>query len=586
MAGKANGETKAKGRRKRRATVDAIGRVIWNADAMDKLDELTGLVRDGWENLLTGLGNAQRDKRVSSIFKGSNRITHQRELLEELYHGDDLVSTIIDLPAGEMTREWIDLMVQEDEDGDAETDTAALIMQELDELGAQEAVATAIAWGRLYGGGLILLGVVDGQEPDQPLDFDRIESLDHLTVLDRFDVEVNTLYADPLEDKFGLPETYRLIATAETQGAQGTGEVVAPFNQIVHETRTIRFDGGRTSRKKRRENRGWADSVLVRVFDIVRDFQGASNGIMHLLQDFSQAVFKIKDLANALKADKDALVLKRLMMLDMARSMVRAVPLDAEAEEFERQGAAVTGLADLYDRMMMRLSAATRIPVTLLFGRSPAGMNATGESDIRLFYDHIAAQQEVMLRPRIEYLLSVLLNAKQGPTGGTEPESWSFDFNPLYQESAKEQAETREWVAKADKIYIETGVVTPDEVANSRYGGDAYSPETQLDMEQRAAVEADAQRLRIIGPPIGDGKDDAPHYRLQSDPNRREQVCMRCNFADGTRCQRFDFSFDSGHTCDDWQERNELIQLDQRRRRRRRSLKRAGTEKRRRGRNY
>lgn len=603
---KKNGEPKT--RRVREGRVNEQGQVVWTSDAMDRIRSVFQQHADGWMNVLTGLGVRSRDKRAGMEFAGAPRISHQRELLAEMYAGDDLVGRIVDLPAQEMYREWIDLTAGTEEGG-LDADVSSEILQELDDLGAQSAFADAEAWARLYGGSIILVGVDDGQEPVEPLRMESLQSVDWLTALDRFDVEVATFYEDPLEEKFGLPKLYRITGTSDVRANQGTQEAPTAFNTLVHETRTIRFDGVRTTRRKRRENQGWGDSVLERYVEVIRDFQGASGGIMHLLADFSQGVFKIKGLAKALAADKDGLVLKRLQMLDIARSMVRAVPLDADAEEFTREGAAVAGLADLYDRMMMRVSSATGIPVTLLFGRSPAGLNATGESDIRLFYDHIAALQETSTRPRLEYLLEVMLNARQGPTGGQEPETWNFEFNPLYQESAKEQAETRKLIAEADSIWISSKVLLPDEVALSRFGGDTFSPETMIDEELRAEQEAKreadearreeqqrelaeqqppAQQLTVVNQ---DGKDDAPHYRLQEDDERSSQVCSRCAFSGGGPvCRRFDFVFDRGHTCDDWLEQSELIVIADRRedgkkakRRRGRGRRRSG---RRRGRNY
>lgn len=536
-------------RRVRTAKVSEHGAVVWTGDALEKIGNVFAHRLDGWSNVLTGLGGA-RDKRLGNSFGNAPRISHQRELLSEMYHGDDLVGRIVDLPSQEMYREWIELTAGTAEGTDPDIGTA--IMQAMDALGVRTAFTDCEAWSDLYGGSLLLLGVDDGNDPGDPLNFDSIKSLDWVTVLDRFDVEVNSFYEDPLADKFGMPETYRLVGSAGD--AKTSIEEKASFNTIVHESRTIRFDGVRTSRRKRRENNGWGDSVLERYVEVIRDFQAASGGIMHLLQDFSQAVFKIKGLAKALGADKEGLVIKRLQMLDIARSMVRAVPLDADAESFERSGAGVAGMADLYDRMMMRLSAATGIPVTLLFGRSPAGMNATGESDIRLFYDHIAARQETQTRPRLEYLIEVMLNARLGPTGGVEPETWSFTFNPLYQESSKEKAETRKLVAQSDKIYVNLGVVTQDEVASSRYGGDSYSSETILDDEARAKRAAIETTIEALAPIQNEeAKEDAPRYRLNSDEKIAGRICASCSFGSVSAvCKRFDFVWDRGHTCDDW----------------------------------
>lgn len=520
------------------------GTISWTSDAIDKAGDMFAQARqDGWVNVLTGLGTS-RDKRLGARFEPSARLTNQKELLEDMYHGDDIVSTFIDLPAQESTREWIDVMVQGESEG-YDVEIGSLIMQELEGIGARDAITNGLIWSRLYGGSVILLGVDDGGETTDPLDLNTIRSIDWMTVLDRFDVYVDSYYTDPTEPKYGLPKVYRI------QSSTYSGDT--PFGTLIHETRTIRFDGTRTSVRRRQENSGWAESVLSRTSDIIRDFQTASESIANLLQDFSQATFKIKGLAKALAADKDGLVIKRLQMLDIARSIVRAVPLD-EDEEFERKGAGVQGMADLYDRQMMRVSAATRIPVTLLFGRSPAGMNSTGESDIRLFYDHVASMQEAVLRPRLEYLLTILLNASDGPTRGVEPGSWGFEFNPLFQEDAKEKAEARLSIARSDDIYLGHGVLTSEEVALSRFGGDKYSAETSLDKDERAETEQERARLRILTEARDqiDSREDVPGYGLQTDEARRADACRTCAFADGNYCERWSFAFDAGFVCDDY----------------------------------
>jgi hypothetical protein len=267
--------------------------------------------------------------------------------------------------------------------------------------------------------------------------------------------------------------------------------------------------------------------------------------------------------------------------------MVRAVPLDADAEEFERAGAGVAGLGEVYDRMMMRLSAATGIPVTLLFGRSPAGMNATGESDIRLFYDYISSLQETQTRPRLEYLIELMLNATDGPTGGNAPESWNFEFNPLWQESAKERAETRRLISVADTNYVNTGVLTSNEVAESRFGGETYSPETMLDFEKRSEEDAMMEEMGPVSVvPVGD-KDDAPSYRLHTDND--DGVCSQCLFSrSGPVCSRYGFAWDAGHRCDEWRGFNPLVAINEKREdvRRRRMTKIGQRKGRKRGRNY
>ncbi len=176
-------------------------------------------------------------------------------------------------------------------------------------------------------------------------------------------------------------------------------------------------------------------------------------------------------------------------MLEMARSIVRCAVVDAEGESFERKTTSVAGLSDLLQQFALRLSAAAREPVSLLLGQAPAGLNATGASDIRFWYDQVADEQNTTLRPRVNRLLKILFRAKTGPTKGVEPKAWSVKFLPLWQASASEQADTRLKTSQADEIDIRSGVLRPEEVAVSRYGGDEYSTATTIDLKLREEMQ-------------------------------------------------------------------------------------------------
>jgi SPP1 gp7 family putative phage head morphogenesis protein len=117
-------------------------------------------------------------------------------------------------------------------------------------------------------------------------------------------------------------------------------------------------------------------------------------------------------------------------------------------------------------------------------------MNATGESDVRLWYDTIQGRQATILRPRTERLLRLLWLAKDGPTGGVEPQAWSHEYHSLWQSTPSEQAALRKAVAETDAIMITQRVVTPEQVARARYGGARWSDALTLTPEEIAAVQA------------------------------------------------------------------------------------------------
>lgn len=453
--------------------------------------------RDGWENTITGLGRA-RDKRMGTRIKYTG-VEGSRDKFEDYYHGDDTAATIAELPAREMTREWFTLAV-DDSGGDVKTEepeqrmlAAKQVMQALDDIDAKSMVAQALLWARVHGGSLLFLGVDDGAEDlSQPLNIDQVKSLDFLLVFDRWEVQIQSTVTDVKSREFGKPETYRLQTQTET--GQGAG-----LSTIIHASRFIRFDGVRTSRYRMALNGGWCDSIYTRMHETLQDYGISWHGVCHLLQDFSQAVLKMRGLADAILQQEGNAVLDRMTAMDLCRSVARAIPIDAEDEDFTRVSTPMSGMPETLDRLMLRVASAARMPATLLFGQSPSGLNATGESDIRFFYDQIKAAQEENLRPRLDRLLQVVFAAREGPTKGKEPENWSYYFNPLWQESDGERALVRKTQAETDRTYIEAGVVDVEEVAMSRFGGDTYSTETILDMQKRMAIPEPDPETAAIG---------------------------------------------------------------------------------------
>jgi phage-related protein (TIGR01555 family) len=420
---------------------------------------------DGWTNELTGLGDYERDKRLAAIPMGATRLPFP--VLDALYHGDWLMRRCIDLRPEDMTRKWLSVQVADD------ANAGPAITQRLEELSARTRFREALTWAEAKGGALILMGADDrSRDLAEPLDESAVRSVDWLEVLDCSEVIVHS-FADGLGGV--VPETYRIIAhTTEKAG----------LNDIIHASRFIRLNGPLTSREERRRRDSWAMSRTEIIHDAVRDVVMSYGGAAHLVTDFSQAVIKIKGLSDALRADEEGVVLARVRLLDMARSIARILPLDSDGEDFERKATPVSGLPELLDRLGMALSAATSAPQTKLFGRSPAGLSATGESDVRLWYDLIGTEQEDRLRPAVERLIRLILLSREGPTRGREPQSWKAVFSSLWQESEKTQAETRYIQAQADRLYVDMGLPS-HVILRNRFTADGWSGQTVLEMGER-----------------------------------------------------------------------------------------------------
>jgi phage-related protein (TIGR01555 family) len=450
---------------------------------------------DGFVNLLTGLAVEGQDKRLNAV-AATPTILAQQEL-NKLYRGDDIVARVCNLPASEMLKKGFEVKGTEEDD----REKIEAMMQVLKDLGAKAAIREALVWARLHGGAVILIGADDGRDPELPLNENAIRSVDYLTVLDRWDLEIVSVYNNPGKPNHRMPEKYR-IRTQPSTGTTAQSTITAPgTDPIVHESRLLRFDGVLTPAIEKLANQGWCDSAITRLYEVIRDYQTSYSGVGLMMTDIGQAVFKIKNLANDLKHDKEGLILTRLQLMNVSRSVARAVPLDLDGETLEYPQQRIQGVADLLGKFDVRLSMAIGWPATVLLGQAPKGLNATGESDLTNWYDHIQGEQERNLEPQLTKLVRIVFASLKNA-----PKVWSISFPPLWQTSAEEVAKERKAYAEADAVNIDRGVYTPEEVAESRYGGDDFGTEINLNRELRdtdkipSADPADVPELRDPAP--------------------------------------------------------------------------------------
>jgi len=317
-------------------------------------------------------------------------------------------------------------------------------------------------------------------------------------------------YRDPTKPNYGMPEIYMLrnlgvpIARIPAPGSKLTGRDVLPpqaqeYSTIiswVHESRLLVFPGKAVSRRARVQMRGWGDSVFTRCAEVLSQYDQTWGGIANLMTDFPQGVLKVEGLTDRLmgkgptgaQGGGASVVAKKAMSVQMARSIARVMMLDSK-DEFSRDTVALTGIADTMEQFALRLAAAADMPVDLLMGQGAGGALNKGDTTYRFFMDRVAARQKKEMLPQLRQLIRWVFRSKEGPTGGREPEKWTVKFCALYQESDKERAERMFQIAQADHIYIQDQVVTPEEVAATRFAGSEYSDgPIVIDFEGRQAM--------------------------------------------------------------------------------------------------
>lgn len=411
---------------------------------------------DSWANLITGIGTSY-DKRSAATVQWEAR---DPEFFEQLYSGDSLAARIVDIIPEEALRNWVDWT-------NIDKPVEKAIEDRCLELDFRGAIERAWKWGRAFGGGVLHI-VTDTQDPASPLR--RGETVLGLRDLSRWDLRVLTtdIEYDFASPNWGMPRIYYLNVQ---MGAQYKG-------YPIHWTRMVRFDGQLVPRRTFIRNNYWHDSILSRLYNSIRNYQTSNDAAAMCLQDFNVDVYKMKSLANLVASGREDIVKKRIELIQFSKSVLRAMILDADDEEYENKGRSLTGVPELLIHQANRLVAETDIPHTKLLGESPDGSNATGNSTSQQWYDFVRSQQENYLKPKIMRLASVIF---------PDMPDLSFAFKPLRTLDELETADLRLKVAQTDAVYIEKGVLDPSEVSQSRFGGDVWTMETELDMEARQA---------------------------------------------------------------------------------------------------
>jgi phage-related protein (TIGR01555 family) len=435
-----------------------------NEEKLAATDRAKKYVKDGYTNLITGLNNAKTAKKRATHHRFDGLL--QEEELESMFAEDGLAARIVKLLPDDMFREGWEYEFPNIDDLKA-TGFTDKYDEVFEVIGAQTKLKLAFYWGRLFGGAAVLIGVVDGQTMDKPLDPKRIKSFEKLKILDRTEIEFSRIQfqLDPGQPRYGLPVYYPIKFDT------GSG---AEEEKLVHYTRVLEIHGDTLPRKSATtlsaDDRYWGISVLQRAEDRLKTLGSSLGSIDQLLDEMSVGKYKVKDLAMLLSSTEGKeTIQRRVELMDLTRSVFRSQYLDRE-EEFSRDTVSFQGIPDILNIIFMLLSADTGYPITRLFGISPGGMNATGKSDMRNYYDGVRSLQSTELKPILLYFLRIISEWQKIP----EP---YIKFLPLETMNEKEQAELDKLNADKDKTeadtykaYIDMGVLEPYEVRFLKFG--------------------------------------------------------------------------------------------------------------------
>lgn len=428
------------------------------------MKSLRDYIKDGWMNLISSIGTS-KDKRTHTTF--DNPIYLDKSLLTAVWIGDGYGAKIVSAPADDMTREWITIT----------NDDENKISNKLKDLDSPGAFNLALKWSRLFGGGVILMGIADGLDLVEPVNENKIKDIHYLRVYDRSQIDIRKHNYDlnPLSPTFGELETITIIPVYGEQF-------------VVHVSRCLIFKGIPVPNRETTDDVNyWGMSVLQQIWDQLRDFNSAFASVSTILQELIIGKYTLVGLAELMASGQEQLVRDRVNIIEMSKSVINAVLLDGD-EKYERDAVSLGGIPETLYAFMMFLSGVSGIPVTRLFGRSAAGMNATGENDLMNYYDMIKSSQENKLQKQLQRLVDYI-NVNEKIVDPT------IKFKPLIQTTQKEEIDMRKTQADIDNMYMNTGVLLPEEIRDSRFSN-GYSFETNLLEEVWIESEEEKEEMK------------------------------------------------------------------------------------------
>jgi phage-related protein (TIGR01555 family) len=337
------------------------------------------------------------------------------------YLSSGMLRKCIDIPAGDRVREW--------RDWQAESDQITAIEAEERRLQIIAKVRQAEVLRGLGGGALVLAlpGVLStpAQKPGRG-------QLRAVNVVSRWQLEIRDVVEDMASPDYGMPRMFRI--NGGTAGQQD----IHPSRVICFRGDPLPMGGGMSQ-----SDVFWGASRLERVVGEVEKSDNASRWFAELVKKAKLLRIGIPDLADMVATQGGQQKLDaRVATIAMGENTLNATVYssaaakDGPGETISDYQVTWNGIPAMMDAFDQRVAAVADIPFTRLMGRSPAGMNATGQHDTDNWNKAVAAGQNLELRPCLEALDAFLI-----PSAGVSAKV-TWRFAPLSTPSEAEEAAT------------------------------------------------------------------------------------------------------------------------------------------------
>jgi len=399
-----------------------------------------------------------------------------------------LIRACIETVADDMTRNWVEFQ-QEGED-DSEDGEAQERLERLEKavkrLDLQKVMHRAAAMTGYYGGCLLYLDTgATGPDLKLPLSLESWSReakpgfLKGVRVIDPVNCFPGTYNStDPLRADYYVPKMWWVLG------------------QEVHASRLVRVYANEPPLLFRPSYNFLGIPKAQILWDYVMHFQDNRDSVNRMMGKFSQLVFKtaMTDILTGGANDLSGLM-ARLAIMAQNRSNDGVIAVDKDAEDVVKVETPLGGITDVPRQSLEFVAAINGTPVVKLLGISPSGFNATGESDLRNYYDHVLSQQEAVLRPALQRVLEVL----QVSLFKEVDRKIGFSFCSLSEDDESAKAMTQQTRINNLMALLDRDVISPEEARQILIS----DPDSGLDgLDPELPEEAEGDDMLMQGPAI------------------------------------------------------------------------------------
>jgi uncharacterized protein len=368
-----------------------------------------------------------------------------------------IIQNIIQTFAQESVREWVEIKSISKDKKD-NTDKIRKINDRFEELKVRAKFKHAMEQTIMFGGCKIYPKIKGddstegGNELEMPFYKEKMGKGDllYLKVIEPLYVtplEFNA--SNPLKEDYYVPKTYSVLS------------------QITHQSRLCHFVYNEVPTLLKPVY--WFNGFpLVQLcLDYIMGFESVRQNVVGVTGRYNINVFKTN--MNALLYEGETFddsTYKRLQIAQELQSNFSIFAMNndpANPEEWQQFNMTIAGLDTLLNQNAELVCAVARIPAIKLFGTNPKGFNATGDTELRIFYDLIRSMQTSILLPNLQFIFELV----QIDLFGEIDRDLQIEFKPLWSENALEKADIQLKKSQVNLSYFGGGILTAEEIRQS-----------------------------------------------------------------------------------------------------------------------